>query len=151
MWQKLQKVRADILKKRRLLTLILLATCGATLYLLFTRLGLLMTLSQLPSVLCFSSCQTDIPVHPPIEGEKLLNYQKSLRELLGDNLKPKTVSILIEKSKYRLTLFHNLQPIKSYPVVFGSNPGDDKLYQGDQKTPEGVFHIGSSGFEGNNV
>lgn len=31
--------------------------------------------------------------------------------------------------------------LKSYPVVFGFNPVDDKLRQGDGCTPEGVFKI----------
>ena len=38
-------------------------------------------------------------------------------------------------------MFDNLQPVKSYLVVFGDNPTGDKFYEGDRKTPEGIFHI----------
>ncbi len=138
MWQKLIVRSAN---RKRLLTLILFATCGATFYFLLTRLGFLMTLAELPSVLCLSSCRPEQSVHPRIEGKQLLNYKQSLQKILGDNIESKTVSILVEKSKHRLTVFHNLQPIKSYPVVFGGNPRGDKLHEGDQKTPEGVFHV----------
>lgn len=31
--------------------------------------------------------------------------------------------------------------LKSYPVVFGSNPVDDKRMQGDRCTPEGNFSV----------
>ncbi|UBF25996.1 L,D-transpeptidase [Kovacikia minuta CCNUW1] len=128
-------------KRKHLVTLILLSVCGSTFYFLLTRLGLLMPLSELPSVLCLNSCSPERPVHPVVRGKQLLNNGRSLRELLGNNIDSKKVSILIEKSKYKLTLFYNFKPIKSYPVVFGSNPNGDKLYEGDQKTPEGLYHI----------
>ena len=127
--------------RKRLLTLNLIVICLATFYFLLTRLGLVMPLSQLPSVLCFTSCQPEQAVHPSIENGEFLNYKESLQELLGDNVEQEKVSILIEKNKYRLTVFYNLQPIKSYPVVFGSNPTGNKLYEGDQKTPQGIYHI----------
>ena len=47
----------------------------------------------------------------------------------------------MDKSNYKLTIFYDLQPIKSYPVVFGSNPTGDKLYQGDKKNPQGLYQI----------
>jgi murein L,D-transpeptidase YafK len=31
--------------------------------------------------------------------------------------------------------------LKKYDCVFGGNPIDDKKYEGDKCTPEGVFHI----------
>jgi murein L,D-transpeptidase YafK len=31
--------------------------------------------------------------------------------------------------------------VKAYPVVFGKNPNGQKLYEGDNCTPEGVFRI----------
>lgn len=127
--------------RRRLLTFTLIVSCGATFYFLLTRLGLVMPLSQLPSVLCFTSCQPEQPVHPSIENGQFLNYKQSLQELLGNKVSQEKVSILIEKTKYRLTVFYDLQPIKSYPVVFGSNPSGDKLYEGDLKTPEGIYQI----------
>src|SRR5207302_1400304 len=52
-----------------------------------------------------------------------------------------TTSVTIEKSSYCLTILSRNLPVKSYPVVFGRNPVDDKLREGDGCTPEGLFHL----------
>ena len=49
--------------------------------------------------------------------------------------------ILIDKSDYRMQIMAYDIVVKTYPVVFGANPKDDKLMQGDQCTPEGTFTI----------
>ncbi len=49
--------------------------------------------------------------------------------------------IVIEKSKYCLTLYYQKQPIKSYPVLLRSNPVEYKLKKGDHKTPEVIFKV----------
>jgi len=69
-----------------------------------------------------------------------LDYDKSISELIK-NVDQDSVSILIEKSEYKLTILYNNRRIKSYPVVFGSNSIDDKLRQGDCCTPEGLFKV----------
>jgi murein L,D-transpeptidase YafK len=68
--------------------------------------------------------------------------QPSLK-LIWDSLKinDKEISILIDKSDYTLKVIGNNKVLKTYPVVFGSNPIDDKLQEGDRCTPEGTFHI----------
>ncbi len=53
------------------------------------------------------------------------------------------VAILIDKSNYTLQVYAGDTLVKSYPVVFGGNPVDDKLREGDQCTPEGNFKINS--------
>lgn len=50
-------------------------------------------------------------------------------------------SILIDKSDYTLTLLLDGKPVKTYPVVLGFNPTDDKRREGDGCTPEGKFAI----------
>jgi murein L,D-transpeptidase YafK len=47
----------------------------------------------------------------------------------------------IEKSRFLLTVLYRGKPLKSYPVVLGANPVDDKLREGDNCTPEGEFKI----------
>jgi murein L,D-transpeptidase YafK len=66
----------------------------------------------------------------------------SLSEVI-DSLKidKNRISILIDKSEFRLYVKSDQRIIKEYPVVFGKNPVDDKLMQGDHCTPEGTFHI----------
>ena len=48
---------------------------------------------------------------------------------------------MVEKSRYRLTVYYQKKPIKAYAIVLGANPKDDKLRQGDKRTPEGRFHV----------
>jgi murein L,D-transpeptidase YafK len=47
----------------------------------------------------------------------------------------------VEKSKYRLTVYYQKKPIKAYAIVLGANPKDDKLREGDKRTPEGIFRV----------
>ena len=78
--------------------------------------------------------------YPLLSQEDYLNYQNQISELIA-NINKDSVSILIEKSEYKFTILYNDKRIKSYPVVFGSNPVDDKLKQGDSCTPEGIFKV----------
>jgi len=53
-----------------------------------------------------------------------------------------TYSVYIIKSEYELKIYDKEgEWLATYPVVFGSKDLGDKLYQGDRRTPEGVFHI----------
>lgn len=56
---------------------------------------------------------------------------------------PSTTSIFIDKSEYRLYLLKGSDTLKWYPVVFGFNPTDDKMKEGDGATPEGIFKLRS--------
>ncbi|MCD4796582.1 MAG: L,D-transpeptidase [Candidatus Cloacimonetes bacterium] len=76
----------------------------------------------------------------PANNQQLLNYDKNISDLI-ENLNKDSIQIIIEKSKYKLSIQYYRKIIKSYPVVFGSNPIDDKLRQGDSCTPEGEFKI----------
>ena len=72
---------------------------------------------------------------------KLLNYQQPIESLVTKSIDRSQTAILIEKSKYQLTLYYKNEAIKSYPIVLGSNPVGDKRREGDYKTPEGVFQV----------
>ena len=49
--------------------------------------------------------------------------------------------IVVEKSARRLTLFQNGRVLKSYPVALGRAAIGAKQYEGDQRTPEGIYKI----------
>jgi murein L,D-transpeptidase YafK len=49
--------------------------------------------------------------------------------------------VLVEKSARRLTLLRNGNALKSYRVALGRAPVGAKEYEGDQRTPEGVYSI----------
>jgi len=51
------------------------------------------------------------------------------------------VYILIVKSHYELQVFDGQGWYATYPAVFGNKSLEDKMMQGDRKTPEGTFHI----------
>lgn len=49
--------------------------------------------------------------------------------------------VLLEKSARRLTLLRNGEPLKTYRVALGRAPSGPKEYEGDQRTPEGIYSI----------
>jgi len=49
--------------------------------------------------------------------------------------------IVVEKSARRLTLLRDGKTLKTYPMALGREPVGAKEYEGDQRTPEGVYTI----------
>ena len=54
-----------------------------------------------------------------------------------------TPYIVIDKSDYELQIFDAEGWYATYPVVFGSKDLNDKMVEGDRRTPEGSFQITS--------
>ena len=85
-----------------------------------------------------------LPMYEP-QQTNLTPEQKYLADLLakngynGNGAKP-TV-IVVHKLSRKLTFYQGLTPLKTYSVVLGNDPYNDKLCQGDTCTPEGVYHI----------
>lgn len=52
-----------------------------------------------------------------------------------------TISIVIDKSDYELSIYDDKGWYATYPVVFGNSSLGDKKVQGDKNTPEGKFRI----------
>ena len=50
-------------------------------------------------------------------------------------------SIVVEKQRRTMTLYNSGFPVRVYQVALGKEPTGDKVRIGDNKTPEGVFHI----------
>lgn len=71
-----------------------------------------------------------------------INNSRTLAFLI-DSLKVKqhNISIQINKSDYILMVLNKTEVIKSYRMVLGANPKDDKRMEGDRCTPEGIFQI----------
>ena len=49
--------------------------------------------------------------------------------------------ILVDKSERTLILYRNGQPLRTYPISLGLNPLGHKQYEGDRRTPEGIYRI----------
>ncbi|MGB0562500.1 MAG: L,D-transpeptidase family protein [Spirulinaceae cyanobacterium] len=125
--------------RKHLILAALLSGCGVVFYGLLTRLGFVMPIRELPAALCLPPCAAKAAHHPTRVPTALPGAP--LTEQLGTEIDAEKISLLVEKSAHRLTVFYDLQPIKSYPVVFGSAPEGDKFYEGDRKTPEGIYRV----------
>jgi len=70
------------------------------------------------------------------------NYNYELKALIDSlNIEASSIYLFVDKSDYKLSVMSDSVIIKEYPVVFGGNPTDDKLQQGDECTPEGSFKV----------
>jgi len=50
-------------------------------------------------------------------------------------------SLTVNKSKHQLLVYSEGKLLKSYSVSFGDNPIGHKEFEGDEKTPEGLYTI----------
>jgi len=72
------------------------------------------------------------------------SHTASLKDLLKEkNIPPRELHIDVSKKQYRLNVVYGKTIIKSYPIVLGSDPVNDKRMEGDGCTPEGLFRIQS--------
>jgi len=86
---------------------------------------------------------------PPVKSVFIIvdksnySFRETRRSFKNPNrLQPAgTIHIVIDKSDYSLQVFDETGWFATYPVVFGSKSLDDKMMQGDRKTPEGTFII----------
>jgi murein L,D-transpeptidase YafK len=49
--------------------------------------------------------------------------------------------IVVEKAKRQMHLVQGDKVLKTYPIALGMNPRGHKQYEGDQRTPEGLYSI----------
>lgn len=54
---------------------------------------------------------------------------------------PKVTGIEIHKSERKMYLLHSGKVLKVYNINLGGNPVGHKQFEGDKKTPEGVYYI----------
>jgi murein L,D-transpeptidase YafK len=80
------------------------------------------------------------PQQTPLTLEQ--QYIKQLLTKKGYNCTyDKPTVIVVHKLSRKLTCYRGLTPLKTYPVVLGNDPYNDKLCQGDTCTPEGVYQV----------
>jgi len=73
---------------------------------------------------------------------KFVNYNISLEKLIDSlKLNKMHVRIHVSKLKYLLSITIDSKIIKTYPLVLGTDPVNNKLREGDRCTPEGKFKI----------
>ena len=52
-------------------------------------------------------------------------------------------AVIVRKHERTLTVYHRTEQMKVYPIVIGIASSGPKVYQGDLRTPEGVYRIAS--------
>jgi murein L,D-transpeptidase YafK len=72
---------------------------------------------------------------PPVASSTSQPQQSPLKLPL---VNPK---IVVSKSARQLSLYADGRVVRTYKIVLGANPVDDKLQQGDRATPEGDFYV----------
>ena len=66
---------------------------------------------------------------------------RSARKSLLNDAPNGVISIVIDKSSYELIVYDAEGWYATYPVVFGNKSLEDKMMEGDRRTPEGSFKI----------
>jgi CRISPR-associated endonuclease Cas2 len=88
--------------------------------------------------------EAPLPDYQPQQTE-LTPEQRYVAHVLIENgynvNRDKPTVIVVHKLNRKLTFYRGLTPLKTYPVVLGNDPFNDKLYQGDACTPEGVYRV----------
>ena len=109
---------------------------------------LILSLFCLALFLSVKSCDNKLDSIKIISNTKnpspsfLINENRSLAFLIDSiRVKQHNISIQIDKSDYLLMVLNKDVILKSYRMVLGSNPKNDKRMEGDRCTPEGTFHI----------
>lgn len=86
-------------------------------------------------------------VFPVVENSRYYcNYEALLNEYSIDNSQPihdKVDYILVSKTYNKTFLIANEKVVRVYPAVFGFRHDQEKLFEGDYKTPEGIYFISS--------
>lgn len=54
---------------------------------------------------------------------------------------PRADKVVVHKSERKLLLIKDERPIRSYNIWLGENPVGHKEYEGDERTPEGVYTL----------
>lgn len=54
---------------------------------------------------------------------------------------PVVTSIQVHKADRKMYLFHNSELLQKYDIHLGGEPIGKKHFEGDGKTPEGIYHI----------
>jgi murein L,D-transpeptidase YafK len=97
----------------------------------------------LSAVACTKRARTDLPKYDPARyaGTFATPAPSPTAAPLLDFANGADWAIIVRKAERTLTLYRGDEQIKVYPVVLGIAPEGAKTYQGDLRTPEGVYRI----------
>jgi murein L,D-transpeptidase YafK len=84
-----------------------------------------------------------LPLYKPLHT-KLNPEQKYIQKVLqkkGYTNGSKPTVIVVHKLARKLTLYRGTTRLKTYKIVLGNDPYNDKIRRGDTCTPEGVYRV----------
>jgi len=58
-----------------------------------------------------------------------------------DTLNKDSMMVVINKTRFVLDVYYKRKKVRSYKVVFGPKPKENKMMKGDRCTPEGKFYV----------
>jgi murein L,D-transpeptidase YafK len=101
-------------------------------------LGLLLTLLGVSAWTVFGGCsprtaQQAEPVAAPAPSSE----ETVAQEIVKEN----SVAVVVTKHARRLELYRRGGLVGAFPVVLGARPQGAKRYEGDMRTPEGVYRV----------
>lgn len=89
------------------------------------------------------------------QGGKRVVETRIIRQFTGlnvpinpDTLNQDLLMIVINKTRFVLDVYYRRKKIRSYKVVFGPKPQENKMMKGDRRTPEGKFKIAEKHISG---
>ena len=76
-----------------------------------------------------------------VDKNQIEKWQRWVEETVIESKDKGTTVIVVNKSDRTLTIYKNGNPFRTYNIGLGRNGSSDKLYAGDNATPEGKYHI----------
>jgi murein L,D-transpeptidase YafK len=82
------------------------------------------------------------PVAPAVEASQ------STEALTTDVLAETDVTVVVTKHARRLELYRRGTLVRAFPIVLGARPMGAKRFEGDMRTPEGVYRVAAKRLHG---
>ncbi len=75
------------------------------------------------------------------ETRTIKQFQPLTQPIDPDTLNRDSLFVVVNKSRFVLDVYYRRKKIRSYKVVFGPRPRENKMMKGDRCTPEGKFSV----------
>ena len=76
-----------------------------------------------------------------VSREDLDIYLRWIERTVEQSARNKAYAIIVDKAAYRLYLIKDGKVRNTYPVELGGDPINDKMREGDRRTPEGMYIV----------
>lgn len=76
-----------------------------------------------------------------VDAAQVARWKAMVDAAVAENRRRGGHTIVVNKLRRQLTLYHNGSVVATYPVGLGFNPIGDKLHAGDRATPEGLYKV----------